>query len=336
MKDRALAPWLQAALAGSALLAAAEAVIRLHRAAAIGALLRGPTLAATHAVDLADRRVIAISRGGQLWLLLTGVLFMVWVGFAYRDLARSGGRHRLPVPLAVIGPLIPVASLALMPQTMDDLARQSRFARTSRVAWWFGAFLVMGVLVGVGGALVGEGALIDFQRSDRVVASGRVVQIAAAALLIGLIGLITARAEERRQLAAAVVAAEEVLDPGAHGRVLGWYRDPNRQAEVRWWDGAGWTDHVASSRMAPPPMVRGAPGTADTAGPMPWQARLSLFAGFVSIFLLTAPLVLGLGIWALRALAGRPGAPGRGRAWFAVVSGGLFTLLLALSIAFAE
>lgn len=336
MKDRALAPWVQAALAGSALLGAAEAVIRMQRAASIGAVLRAPSLAAAHAVDLADRRVIAISRGGQVWLLLTGVLFLVWVGFAYRDLARSGGRHRLPTPLAVIGPLIPVASLVLMPQTMDDLTRQSRFARSSRVAAWFGAFLVMGGLIGVGGALVGDGTLVDFQRSDRVLAIGRVAQIAAAALLIGLIGLITARADERRRLAASVAAADEALDPGRHGGVLGWYRDPNRQAEVRWWDGAAWTDHVASSRLAPPPVVRGAPGGAGTNGPMPWQARLSLFAGFTSILFVTAPFVLGLGVWALRLLARSPGTTGRGRAWFAVVSGGLFTVVLVLSLAFAE
>ena len=334
MTDRLVAPWLQAALAGSALLAAAEAVIRLQRAAAIGSLLHTPTLATTHAVALADRRVIAISRGGQVWLLVTGVLFMAWVGFAYRDLARSGARHRMSTPLAVLAPLIPIASLFLMPQAMNDLARQGRFIRTSQVWWWFATFLAMGVLLAVGGALVGEGALVDYQRSDRVVALARIIQVAAAALLIGLIGVVTGHAVARRRQAAAVAAAELAADPEAGGGGIGWYRDPRRQAEVRWWDGMAWTVHVASTRDAPPPSVR-APLDAATGTPdMPTTAKLCLFAGFLSIFLLTAPLVLGLGVWALRDLGRHPGAPGRGRAWFALISGGLFTVLLVLSIAF--
>jgi hypothetical protein len=333
VNDRAVAPWLQAALGGSALLAVAEAAIRLQRAGAIGSLLHSPSLATTHAVALADRRVIAISRGGQAWLLVTGVLFMVWVGVAYRDLANSGARHRMSTPLAVLAPLIPLASLILMPQAMDDLARQGRFARTSRVGWWFAAFLMMGVLLTVGGALVGEGALVDYQRSDRVVALARITQVAAAALLIGLIGVVTGHAMARRREAATVAAAGLAADPEAGGGAIGWYRDPRRQAEVRWWDGMGWTVHVASTRDAPPPTVR-APLDPAIGGPgMPRTAQLCLFAGFLSIFLVTAPLVLGLGVWALRDLGRQPGAPGRGRAWFAVISGGLFTLLLALSVA---
>lgn len=31
----------------------------------------------------------------------------------------------------------------------------------------------------------------------------------------------------------------------------GWYEDPRRHAELRWWDGAGWTDHEHGQRIVP-------------------------------------------------------------------------------------
>ena len=334
MKARAVAPWLQAALGGAALIAAADCIIHLQRAVVIGRLLENPTLAANQAVVYADRRVQAIGLAALAWLVVTAALFMVWTGFAYRDLVHSGARHRMPTAAAVLAPFIPIASLALVPGAMDDLTRQGRFARTPRVAWWFAVYLLAGVARYAGAVTIGDGTLADYQRSDRIYALADLPQIAAAAVLVGLIAMVTTRAAERGREAEAVASADLASDPVATGGALGWYRDPNRQAEVRWWDGIDWTVHVASSRHAPPPVVRGTPVTGTNAAPMPRTARVCLFAGFLSILVITAPFVLGLGVWALRDLGQRPGAPGRGRAWFAVISGGLFTLLLVLSIAF--
>ena len=263
MTDRVIAPWLQAALAGAGVIAIAESVIRLHRSLVIGRVLETPTLTASHALSLADRRAQAIEVADGWWLVLTAVLYMVWTGFAYRDLARAGGRHRMPIWLAVVAPFVPVGSLALMPAAMGDLTRQSRHPRTPRVGWWFVTWVVAIVVrFTIGGATDG-GTLAEAQRGDRIIAVSAVPYAVSAVLLTGLIGVVTARAAGRRAGAAAVAAGDDLpADPETTDGALGWYRDPNRQAEVRWWDGSAWTHHVASSRQAPAPVVRGRPGSA--------------------------------------------------------------------------
>jgi hypothetical protein len=325
---------LQAAVGGAALIAAGDVPIRLQRAAAAGGFLHAPSLHARAGLASADRRVFAIGRAQLAWLLITAAVFVVWMVFAYADLVRSGARHQMPVALAAAAPFIPVASLVLLPRAMDDLARQSRFARTSRVGWWFGTYLVAGATGYLAIALLSGRHIVDYQRSDRVFAAGDVLEVAAAVLLIGLLEVITDRADVRRREAAAQSAAPLAVDPEAAGGALGWYRDPRRQAEVRWWDGVEWTDQVASARDAPPPVRRIEHLPSVAAATMPRSAKLCLFAGFVAVLVLPAPLVLALGLWALGAVRRRPGAGGRARAWFAIVSGGLFTLLLVLAIAF--
>jgi hypothetical protein len=335
MRARAVAPWLQAALAASAALALADLGVRLQRAAATSSFLGSAGASTFDAIAAADRRVIAIGRADLLWLVVTGALFLVWTGLAYADLVRSGVRHQLPTALAVAAPLIPIASLVLVPRAMSDLARQGRFERTARVPWWFGLYLVAGGLRGVGLSLVGEGGLVDYQRSDRTLAAGDVFEIASAIVLVGLIGIVMGHAAARRREAAALAAADEAVDPDAMGRAIGWYRDPRRQAEVRWWDGTSWTAHVASTRQAPPPSARvDAAETAPVFGAeaMPSTAKACLFLGILAILVVFAPFSLGLGLWALRDLRRRPGAPGKGRAWFAVVMGSVFSIFLALAI----
>ncbi len=59
---------------------------------------------------------------------------------------------------------------------------------------------------------------------------------------------------------------------------------------------------------------------------------LAIAAGYVALFsfpfMLPGPVALGLGIGALVQLKKTPEKRGRGRAWFAVIYGGLVTLLL--------
>jgi hypothetical protein len=334
LKARALAPWLQAAVAGAAVISIADAVIRLQRAAVIGPRLHGSATGIA-AIAAADRRVSAISRASLVWLAVAGILFMVWTGLAYADLARSGGRHRFHPAIAAIGPLIPFANLVIAPAAMDDLARQSRFRPTPRVGWWFGTWLVAGVAQASAVVVLAEATLVNYQRSDRIRAVGDVIEVVAAILLVGLVALVTARATARRAEVEAQAGADSALDPVAVGGAPGWYRDPRRQAEVRWWDGLGWTMHVAGSRAAPPPAVRVEPPPAVGARAMPTTALLSLYAGVLALLLVPAPFALALGLWARRDLGRRPGAPGGGRAWFAVISGGIFTGLLVLALALA-
>jgi uncharacterized membrane protein len=60
------------------------------------------------------------------------------------------------------------------------------------------------------------------------------------------------------------------------------------------------------------------------------RTPLSLIAGYAALFsvlIIPAPIALGLGIWALIDLKKKPNMWGKGRAWFAVIAGGLFTLV---------
>jgi uncharacterized RDD family membrane protein YckC len=53
------------------------------------------------------------------------------------------------------------------------------------------------------------------------------------------------------------------------------------------------------------------------------------YLGLFAVLLVPAPLALGAGILGLREVARDPSLGGRGRAWFGIVAGALFTLVLA-------
>lgn len=119
----------------------------------------------------------------------------------------------------------------------------------------------------------------------------------------------------------------------------GWYNDPSNPAQVRYWDGARWTEQVA---VLPP--VAPAPGApADQTGPSSaaywlvpvgrsWQ---SVIAGYLGLLCLVAwfggpfGMVVGgvtvwLGIWGMK--LARTGGHGRGRAIFGIIAGSLSVL----------
>lgn len=65
------------------------------------------------------------------------------------------------------------------------------------------------------------------------------------------------------------------------------------------------------------------------------NTAMSIFAfyfSFSSITFVLAPFALLFGVLALRGLKKHPGKAGRGRAWFAIGTGGVFTALLLLFI----
>lgn len=122
----------------------------------------------------------------------------------------------------------------------------------------------------------------------------------------------------------------------------GWYQDPTAAAQLRYFDGVGWTEHTAP-QLPTPPMAYGQPPVANMAGAHPndvvhwllptgrtWQ---SIVAGYVALFALViwilGPVALYFGLWALYASA-RGGGHGRGRAIFAVVVGVLSTIWAVL------
>ena len=85
-----------------------------------------------------------------------------------------------------------------------------------------------------------------------------------------------------------------------------------------------------------------APSAADDRG-LAWilpvhRSGLAIAAGYVALFgifiFVLAPVALVLGIFALRDLKRNPGRLGHGRAWFAIIAGGIVTVLAlsALSV----
>jgi hypothetical protein len=107
----------------------------------------------------------------------------------------------------------------------------------------------------------------------------------------------------------------------------GWYPDPWQQAPLRYFDGTTWS-HVTSGRTTAQDeslkyvLPIGRTGLSIAAG----------YAGLFAILLIPAPIALVLGILALADLKKKPGALGKGRALFGVISGGLFTALLVVLI----
>ena len=64
-----------------------------------------------------------------------------------------------------------------------------------------------------------------------------------------------------------------------------------------------------------------------------WLAILAGYVGLFAILVIPAPFALLLGILAIRHIRRNPGKHGMGRAVFAVVMGGLFTLLPLIGLA---
>jgi hypothetical protein len=65
------------------------------------------------------------------------------------------------------------------------------------------------------------------------------------------------------------------------------------------------------------------------------RTGLSIAAGYLGIFSVipfVAPLAVGISIWALRDLQARPKLAGRGRAYFGLIAGSVFTLLYAVAL----
>lgn len=66
------------------------------------------------------------------------------------------------------------------------------------------------------------------------------------------------------------------------------------------------------------------------------RSGLAIAAGYLGLFspiVIFAPFALIVGILAVRDLSRHPERLGRGRAWFGVVAGGLFTVVLVIVLA---
>lgn len=123
----------------------------------------------------------------------------------------------------------------------------------------------------------------------------------------------------------------------------GWYQDPFAPALLRWWDGLRWTEHLAGHPAYAPAYPSAYPSRYPPAGADPalrWilpvgRSGLAIAAGYLGLFatvLVPAPIALVTGVVALRDLNRHPDKLGRGRAWFGIVMGAAFTVLLVLML----
>jgi hypothetical protein len=111
----------------------------------------------------------------------------------------------------------------------------------------------------------------------------------------------------------------------------GWHPDPWGMAPLRYWDGAAWTGYLHAPSSGPDPSLKlqlpiGRSGWAIAAG----------YLGLLSVLLVFAPFALVTGILGLQAIRARPELWGRGRAWFGVVMGSVFSILLVVVLVAAQ
>lgn len=128
-----------------------------------------------------------------------------------------------------------------------------------------------------------------------------------------------------------------------------WYADPSGRYELRYWDGRGWSAHVAAGGRqfvdVPAGSVSGGVDLMPAMTSHPYRppdpatkwllpvgrSGWAIAAGYAGLFALVvfpAPIALALGIVALVDLHRRPGLMGRGRAIFGLTVGAVGTLLV--------
>lgn len=134
--------------------------------------------------------------------------------------------------------------------------------------------------------------------------------------------------------------------------VAGWYPDPERSGEDRWWNGSGWSDGRRSSAVAAPaPPVGLPPGARLANQPYPYVVRTpsgvnakAVIGLIVSLSTIVLPVLgingivgailggMGLAEAKRRERAGRPN-DGRAIALAAIVVGIVSTVVVWLCIA---
>ncbi len=263
---RTLATWLTVVLAAQALgqgilifLDSATPYVRMH--AAFEALFDGRDATARRLFDhVSDGTNQATTQLMSYVLLVSTVLLIVWSWRSAHN-ARALGRvgARLSPGWAIAGWLIPVASFVLPYIVVSDLWRSSapdaprgdvwRRAPASPLllVWWVA---YAGAQITVAGAIVlAVTGTTDHSQSDTLLAVSHAIGLVAALLTIRVVRVVTDRQDAQQVADPAPTARPEpreyfvpTTDDGP-----GWYSDPGRRYDHRYWDGQGWTQHVSTA-----------------------------------------------------------------------------------------
>ena len=131
-----------------------------------------------------------------------------------------------------------------------------------------------------------------------------------------------------------VPSSESVALSGG-GAAPGWYPDPWGTSPRRYWDGAAWTGYTDSAT------AYASVATTAKADPLRMilpigRSAWAIAAGYLALFsilLVFAPFALIAGVLGLREIKQKPELMGAGRAWFGVIMGTLFSIVLGILIA---
>ena len=206
-------------------------------------------------------------------LVASTVLLIVWSWRSAHN-ARALGRvgARLSPGWTIAAWLIPLASFVLPYLVVSDLLRssgpdaargdgwRSRPAGLHLALWWttyVGAQLAAAAAIGFG--VTGA---TDRSDTDALLAASHIVAVLSALLTIQVVRAITDR-QEAQQLAdpAPTSRPQDRQWPSNRGSEKGWvvpttddgpgwYSDPGRRHDHRYWDGTAWTEHVSTAGEA--------------------------------------------------------------------------------------
>lgn len=251
--------WLLGAFAVGHVLAigfdSGEPLVRMH--GALDAALDGRQRDAERILDGVNDSGSSLVQVVNLLGIAVLVLLIVWTwrsGHNARALGRTG--ERVSPSLGIFGWLVPLACWVVPYLVVQDLWRSSDAAAPHGTGWrrlpgavlvraWWVCFAggqvlyVLAVTLAVGGRN-------DVAQTDTLLTASHTVAAIGAVLAIPVVREITRRQEEQRAREPvgfdAPVAPLDAGSPVPGG--AGWYGDPGRRFEQRYWDGAAWTERV--------------------------------------------------------------------------------------------
>jgi hypothetical protein len=286
---RPLATWLSVVFALQAVVLViaplardqAHRYVQWHRA--LDAALDGRT-------EEAQRISRSVNDGFDLWSLvglmttLAVVLVIIWMWRSTHN-ARALGRTgaRLSPGWAIASWLIPFANLVLPYLIYSDLWRSADPGSARGDGWRalpvpgflraFWALYVAGTALALGTAGLAVGGAIGESSTRTLLFVGGALEAAAALLNIVVVREITARQEAVQARDPAPLERPWVRSHAGPTVVdgPGWYPDPGRGFDHRYWDGTAWTEHVSRAGVSGTAPITPADWYPDPTGRFHWR-----------------------------------------------------------------